>query len=92
MNVVERQGMIVHLNKVKQAKALRAYGSVHYVSRKMKYAIVYCDRAKYEETIEAVAQLPFVEKVERSQRPFVATTYENAHRDKAKEYDYKQYS
>ncbi len=90
--MVERQGMIVHLSKVKQAKALREYGSVHYVSRKMKYAIVYCDRDVYEETFQTLAQLPFVEKVERSQRPFVATTYENAHRDKAKEYDYKQYS
>lgn len=34
-------------------------------------------------------QFAFVSKVERSQKPFIPTNYENAKPDKAKQYDYK---
>ncbi len=88
-NVIERQGLVVFLNRMKRAKSLRRYGNVYYVSNKMKYVVLYCDRDKIEEIEKMIESLPYVERVERSSRPFVATTYENARRDKAKEYDYK---
>ena len=44
----KRQGMVVWLHSLKQSKALRKFGNVHYISRKMKYAVIYCDmNARY---------------------------------------------
>lgn len=87
--MVDRQGIIIFLNNLRQAKSLRKYGHVHYISRKMKYVVLYCDQADVESVMRKLEQLPSVKKVQPSYRPFLKTTYENAKPDKAKEYDYK---
>ncbi|MDS8743071.1 DUF2129 domain-containing protein, partial [Streptococcus pneumoniae] len=81
--------MIVYVHQLKQAKSLRKYGHVHFISRKLKYVVVYMDQDKIEATKEKLSKLPYVKKVLESQRPFLKTEYENAKPDKAKEYDYK---
>lgn len=85
----DRQGLIVYVHQLKQAKSLRKYGHVHFISRKLKYVVVYMDQDKIEATKEKLSRLPYVKKVLESQRPFLKTEYENAKPDKAKEYDYK---
>ncbi|MBU9672173.1 DUF2129 domain-containing protein [Planococcus sp. CP5-4] len=85
----DRQGLIVYVHQLKQAKSLRKYGHVHFISRKLKYVVVYMDQDKIEATKERLSKLPYVKKVLESQRPFLKTEYENAKPDKAKEYDYK---
>ncbi|ANU17552.1 hypothetical protein BBI11_11195 [Planococcus maritimus] len=85
----DRQGLIVYVHQLKQAKSLRKYGHVHFISRKLKYVVVYMDQEKIEATKEKLSKLPYVKKVLESQRPFLKTEYENAKPDKAKEYDYK---
>ncbi len=85
----DRQGLIVYVQQLKQAKSLRKYGHVHFISRKLKYVVVYMDQDKIEATKEKLSKLPYVKKVLESQRPFLKTEYENAKPDKAKEYDYK---
>ncbi|MBB4824045.1 uncharacterized protein YlbG (UPF0298 family) [Sporosarcina luteola] len=87
--MIDRQGIIVYLQHLKQAKSFRKYGHVHYISRRMKYVVLYCDREEVETTIQKIERLPSVKKVLPSYRPFVKTEYENAKPDKAKEYDYK---
>lgn len=87
--MINRQGIIVYLHHLKQAKSFRKYGHVHYISRKMKYIILYCNKEEVESIISKVERLPSVKKVLPSYRPFVKTEYENAKPDKAKEYDYK---
>lgn len=87
--MVDRQGIIIYLHHLRQAKSLRKYGHVHYISRKMKYVVLYCDREDVEAVMQKVEHLPSVKKVLPSYRPFVKTVYENAKPDKAKEYDYK---
>ncbi len=87
--MINRQGVIIYLHNLRQAKSLRKYGHVHYISRKMKYVVLYCNREEVDAVIRKVEQLPSVKKVLPSYRPFVKTTYENAKPDKAKEYDYK---
>lgn len=87
--MIDRQGVIIYLHHLRQAKSLRKYGHVHYISRKMKYVVLYCNQEDVESVINKVEQLPTVKKVLPSYRPFVKTTYENAKRDMAKEYDYK---
>lgn len=85
----ERQGLIVYIHQLKHAKSLRKYGHVHYISRKLKYVVIYCNRQEIEGTINKIQRLPFVKDVVESFRPFLKTEFENAKPDKAKEYDYK---
>lgn len=87
--MIDRQGIIVYLHHLKQAKSLRKFGHVHYISKRMKYVVLYCDMEDVESTINKLERLSAVRKVLPSQRPFVSTIYENAKPDKAKEYDYK---
>lgn len=85
----ERQGLIVYVNQLKHAKTLRKYGNVHYISRKFKYVVIYCNREEIEMAMNKIQRLPFVKDVVPSYRPFLKTEFENAKPDKAKEYDYK---
>jgi uncharacterized protein YlbG (UPF0298 family) len=83
-----RQGMIVYLHSTKNARALRKYGNIHYVSKKMKYVVLYCAMENIQELQEKVNQLPFVKDVKLSYKPFIRTEYDSASREKEKEYDY----
>jgi uncharacterized protein YlbG (UPF0298 family) len=85
----QRQGIIVWLYSLKQAKMLRRFGNVHYVSKRLKYVVLYCDLADTEELMEKINSYSFVKKVEPSYKPFLKTEFENSKPDKAKEYDYK---
>lgn len=89
MLFTERQGLAVWLHSLKNVRQLRRYGNIHYVSKKMKYVILYCDQAEAESVAERLRSMPFVKKIELSMRPYVSTEYQNAKPDKAKEYDYR---
>jgi uncharacterized protein YlbG (UPF0298 family) len=85
----QRQGLIVWLNSIKQAKMLRKFGNVHYVSKRLKYAVLYCNQKEIEELTAKLTSFSFVKKVEPSYKPFLKIEFENSKPDKAKEYDYK---
>lgn len=85
----QRQGLIVWLHSIKQAKMLRKFGNVHYVSKKLKYVVLYCDQEDIESLEHKLNSLSYVKKVEPSYKPFLKIEYENSKPDKAKEYDYK---
>ncbi|KAA9025990.1 YlbG family protein [Niallia endozanthoxylica] len=85
----QRQGLIVWLHSLKQAKMLRRFGNVHYVSKRLKYAVLYCNSDEIEELMAKLKSYSFVKKVEPSQKPFIKIEFENSKPDKAKEYDYK---
>ncbi|MDZ5470672.1 YlbG family protein [Bacillus sp. 31A1R] len=85
----QRQGIIVWLYSLKQAKMLRKFGNVHYVSKRLKYVVLYCDLEDAEGIMEKINSYSFVKKVEPSYKPFLKDEYENSKPDKAKEYDYK---
>ena len=87
--MIERQGLIVYVQQLKHAKSLRKYGHVHYISRKQRYVVIYCNRDELDTLMNKVQRLPFVKNVVPSFRPLLKTEYENAKPDKAKEYDYK---
>ncbi|NSL50755.1 YlbG family protein [Calidifontibacillus erzurumensis] len=89
MNFSNRQGVIVWIHSLKQVKHLKKFGNIHYVSKKLKYVVIYMDMERVEETVEKIESLPFVKKVELSYKPFLKTEFENSKPDKAKEYDYK---
>lgn len=85
----QRQGMIIWLHSLKQAKMLRKFGNVHYVSKRLKYVVLYCDQKDIEGIMDKINSYSFVKKVEPSFKPFLKMEYENSKPDKAKEYDYK---
>jgi uncharacterized protein YlbG (UPF0298 family) len=85
----QRQGIIIWLYSLKQAKMLRRFGNVHYVSRKLKYVVLYCNLEDTEALTQKISSYSFVKKVEPSYKPFLKMEYENSTPDKAKEYDYK---
>lgn len=85
----QRQGIIVWLYTLKQAKMLRKFGNIHYVSKRLKYVVLYCDLVDVEGITEKLNSYSFVKKVEPSYKPFLKVEFENKKPDKAKEYDYK---
>ncbi|QED47421.1 YlbG family protein [Cytobacillus dafuensis] len=85
----QRQGIIVWLYSLKQAKMLRRFGNVHYVSKRLKYVVLYCDLVDTDEIMSKISTYSFVKMVEPSYKPFLKMEFENSKPDKAKEYDYK---
>jgi uncharacterized protein YlbG (UPF0298 family) len=85
----QRQGIIVWLYSLKQAKMLRKFGNVHFVSKRLKYVVLYCDLEDVDSIMNKIESYSFVKKVEPSFKPFLKTEYENSRPDKAKEYDYR---
>lgn len=85
----KRQGIIVWFKHRKNIKHIKSFGNLIYVSRKLRYAIVYINQSEIDYVEEKLNKLPYVSRVQRSQRPFINTNYENAIPDKAKMYDYK---
>ena len=67
----QRQSMIVYLHSLKHAKILRKYGNIHYISKRLKYAVVYCDMEQIEHMMQKLNKLPFVKKIEQSYRPYL---------------------
>ncbi|MTH52609.1 DUF2129 domain-containing protein [Bacillus mangrovi] len=84
----KRQGLIVWMHSLKQVKMLRRFGNVHYISRKLKYVVLYCDMEQNGALQEKIASYSFVKHVEPSYKPFLKLEFEKK-QDKAKEYDYK---
>ncbi|WP_042145041.1 YlbG family protein [Paucisalibacillus sp. EB02] len=85
----KRQGIIIWFQHSKNIKQLKRLGYIVYVSRRLKYAVMYVDQDKIDEIETKLLKYSFVSRVDRSYKPFVRTEYENAKPDKAKQYDYK---
>lgn len=84
-----RQGIIVWFQQMKNVKHIKRYGNLIYVSKKLKYAVLYVNQSELENIETKLLKYHFVSKVERSYKPDLKTEYENAMPDKAKQYDYK---
>lgn len=70
-----RTGLIVWMHSLKQVKALKRYGNIHYVSKGMQYVVLYCDERTCDHTIKQLNALSHVQKVQKSLRAFLATDY-----------------
>lgn len=85
----QRQGLVIWFQHMKNVRQIKKYGHLVYVSKKLKYAMIYVNQEDIEYTTEKLSRLNFVSRVEQSFKPFIRTEYENSKPDKAKEYDYK---
>ncbi|MGX8176135.1 YlbG family protein [Exiguobacterium artemiae] len=75
--IKERIGLIVYVKALKASRQLRRYGNVYFTSKRERYVFLYVDLERYEQVVERIAELPFVERVVRSERPFIVETYAN---------------
>ncbi|MFK7695275.1 YlbG family protein [Paenibacillus sp. HJGM_3] len=82
----ERTGLIVWVNDLKSSKHLEKFGSIHYISKRMHYVVIYMNADKAEEATRAIQKYPFVKKVERSMRSEIRTEYSSNVPDKTKLY------
>ena len=73
--IKKRRCLIVWVYSLKQLKTLKRYGLVHYVSRKMKYVVIYMNEEEIETAEEKISGLHFVRRVERSYRPDVEMNF-----------------
>jgi uncharacterized protein YlbG (UPF0298 family) len=85
----KRQGIIVWLHSLKHSKHLRKFGNIHYISKRLKYVVLYCDMEQVDEMMKKLASLPFVKRVEPSYRPFLKLEFESkGEKEKEKDSSY----
>ncbi|AFS70936.1 MULTISPECIES: YlbG family protein [Exiguobacterium] len=75
--IKDRIGLIVYVNALKASRQLRRFGNVYFTSKRERYVFLYVDLEQHEQAIERITELPFVETVLRSERPFIIETYAN---------------
>ncbi|SHF48993.1 YlbG family protein [Ornithinibacillus halophilus] len=85
----KRQGLIIWFQHMKNIKQIKRFGHLIYVSRRLKYAVIYVEQTKVEEVETKLLKYSFVSKIDRSYKSEIRTNFDNAKPDKAKEYDYK---
>lgn len=73
----KRVGLTVWLYTTKYVNKLKRYGLLHYVSRKMNYAIIYVDKADRERTEKYLKKQHFVRDIEYCYNCEIPYTFEN---------------
>lgn len=71
-----RIGVIVWLYTPKYVNKLKQYGLLHYVSRKLKYAVLYIDDSNLENVSNKLKKLHFVRNVEISHSSDLSYEYD----------------
>jgi uncharacterized protein YlbG (UPF0298 family) len=74
-SIQERRLVVVWVYSLKQLKNLRRFGSIQYISRRMKYVLIYMNEENVAESMEKINRLHFVRRVEKSFRPDVETNF-----------------
>jgi uncharacterized protein YlbG (UPF0298 family) len=72
MDIVERLGLAVWVKDLKAARSLGRMGNIHYISKRLKYVYLYVDGKTADQVIHRIEKLPFVKRVERSQRMYIS--------------------
>lgn len=82
-----RQGLIVWFQHMRHIKQIKKFGHLIYVSKKLKYAVLYVDQAQIETVEDRLLRYGFISKVDRSYKPYVRTIFENTSQEQAKHLD-----
>lgn len=77
--IVPRRSLIVYLRNARQARQLRRFGVVEYISEKLKYAVIAMDEADIASKKPLIERLGFVREVEVSHWPDVDTEVGSIH-------------
>lgn len=84
----KRQGLIVWYQHKKNIKKIMRFGHVLYTSKKLKYAVLYVNQEDIAEVKERLLRLPFISRVDESEKPFIKVDYEKLEAEVMKQYDY----
>lgn len=76
-SVQPRRSLIVYTYSLKQTRQLKRYGTVMYVSKKMRYVVLYIDQQDVTSLTDQLEQLRFVKRVVPSMRPQISETFGN---------------
>ncbi|CAH0418236.1 YlbG family protein [Periweissella ghanensis] len=68
-NAPARRSLIVYMRNLRQVRNLRRYGNVEYVSRRMRYVVLYMNDDKILMNQDKIEQLGFVLRTQISVRP-----------------------
>lgn len=68
MDIVQRLGLAVWVKDLKAARSLGRLGNIHYISKRLKYVYLYIDGKTADQVIHRIEKMPFVQRVEPSQR------------------------
>jgi len=82
----ERTGYIVWVSDLKAARSLDRFGTIHYMSRRMHYVVLYMNAERAEEAAKQIGKLSYVRKLERSYRNEIKTEYSKDVEDKTRTY------
>lgn len=82
----ERTGYIIWVSDLKAARGLERFGSVHYMSRKLHYVVIYMNADRAEEAVKQMGKLSYVRKIERSFRNELKTEYTKDTEEKSRFY------
>ena len=66
LSVPQRQGIIVYFRHMRQVRQLRRFGTVHYVSSRMHYAVLYVNRDRVDQTVNRLKKQRFVRRIQLS--------------------------
>ncbi|RYM07278.1 DUF2129 domain-containing protein [Sporolactobacillus sp. THM7-7] len=84
MPMQKRDGLIVWLSTTKYLRILRRFGYVHYVSKRMKYAVLYCNGEETESVVSRLAKMKFVKSIDYSYLQELKTSYEKGKTNREK--------
>ncbi len=68
MDIQSRTNLVVYVSSLRQVRQLKRYGHLEYVSKRMRYAIIYVNEDEAKETISRLKQLRFVKRIIESPR------------------------
>lgn len=72
--LVARRSVVVYLKNMRQARQLRRFGVVEYISEKMKYAVIAMNDQDIAAKVPLIERLGFVREVKLSHWPEVDPT------------------
>lgn len=76
-NLSHRVGLVIWLYTPKYVNKLKRFGLLHYVSRKMNYAILYVNQGEEEKTEKDLLKQHFVRSVEVSYNNEMDESFDN---------------
>lgn len=86
---IKRQGLIVWFQHMRNIKQIKKHGHLIHVARKMKYAVLYVDHSDIDTVENKLLKYSFITKVDRSQKPFIRTEFDNDLLGKAVDNDFE---
>ncbi len=74
-SVTKRRALVVWVYNLKNLKILRQFGFIQYVSRRLKYVVIYMDEDEIEANEKKIQKLHFVRMIQHSYRPDIEMNF-----------------